>query len=51
MDHSDPILAYYDKAFLDSEDGRPLRILAEYLQPLMAFRREGVKETEAVAAA
>src|SRR5690606_38966827 len=31
--------------FLDSDDGRPLRILAEYLQPLHAFRREGVEET------
>ena len=41
----DPILAYYDKAFLDSDDGRPLRILAEYLQPLQAFRRQGVEET------
>lgn len=42
---SDPILAYYDKAFLDSDEGRPLRILAEYLQPLQAFRREAVRET------
>jgi len=43
--NQDPILAYYNKEFLDSEDGRPLRILAEYLQPLQAFRREGVRET------
>src|SRR5690606_37202630 len=42
---SNPILAYRDQAFLDSDDGRPLRILAEYLQPLHAFRREGVEET------
>ena len=41
----DPILAYYNREFLDSEDGRPLRILAEYLQPMQAFRREGIKET------
>lgn len=41
----DPILAYYNKEFLDSDDGRVLRILAEYLQPLQAFRRENVKET------
>ena len=33
-------LAYKDEAFLDSDDARPLRILAEYLQPLHAFRRE-----------
>ncbi|MEO8753048.1 MAG: TIGR00730 family Rossman fold protein [Casimicrobiaceae bacterium] len=32
-------LAYKNEAFLDSDDARPLRILAEYLQPLHAFRR------------
>lgn len=37
-----PPLAYRDDAFLDSETARPLRILAEYLQPLQAFRRERV---------
>jgi len=37
-----PPLAYRDPAFLDGESGRPLRILAEYLQPLQAFRRERV---------
>ena len=35
-------LAYKNEAFLDSEDARPLRILAEYLQPLYAFQRERV---------
>jgi uncharacterized protein (TIGR00730 family) len=38
-------VAYRDKKFLDSEDARPLRILAEYLQPLATFRREQVCET------
>jgi uncharacterized protein (TIGR00730 family) len=42
---SDPILAYRDQAFLDSDDGRPLRIVAEYLQPLHAFQRERVHDT------
>jgi hypothetical protein len=42
---SDPVLAYYDESFLESDDGRPLRILAEYLQPLQAFRRERVHDT------
>jgi hypothetical protein len=42
---SDPILAYRNEAFLDSDDGRPLRILAEYLQPLQAFQRERVHDT------
>ena len=38
-------LAYKDDAFLDSDDARPLRILAEYLQPMHAFRREQVADT------
>ena len=42
---SDPILAYYNQEFLDSDAGRPLRILAEYLQPLRAFQRERVHDT------
>jgi uncharacterized protein (TIGR00730 family) len=38
-------LAYEDQKFLDSDDARPLRILAEYLQPLATFHREGIRET------
>jgi hypothetical protein len=38
-------LAYRDDTFLDSEEGRPVRILSEYLAPLRAFRREGVRDT------
>lgn len=38
-------LAYKDEAFLDSEDARPLRILAEYMQPLQVFEREGILGT------
>jgi len=38
-------LAYRDEAFLDSAAARPLRILAEYLQPLHAFARERVHDT------
>ena len=38
-------LAYRDEAFLDSAAARPLRILAEYLQPLHAFERERVHDT------
>jgi len=38
-------LAYKDEKFLDNEDARPLRILAEYLQPLHNFQRENVHET------
>ena len=38
-------VAYRDAAFLDSDDARPLRILAEYLEPMQAFRREGICDT------
>jgi len=38
-------LAYKNDTFLDSEDGRPLRILAEYLGPLSALRREHIHDT------
>ena len=40
-----PNLAYEDVEFLASDDARPLRILAEYLEPLAAFRREHIRET------
>ena len=45
MAHTDPKLAYKDEAFLDSATARPLRILAEYLQPLHAFEQERVHDT------
>jgi uncharacterized protein (TIGR00730 family) len=38
-------LAYKDPEFLDSDDARPLRILAEYLEPYAAFRRERIQDT------
>src|SRR5258705_1800880 len=41
----DPPLAYRDLDFLDSDDGRPIRIVAEYLQPLHAFRQNRVHDT------
>ncbi len=40
-----PELAYRNTEFLDSEEARPLRILAEYLEPLQVFRRERVQDT------
>jgi uncharacterized protein (TIGR00730 family) len=39
------VLAYHDPGFLDDDDGRPLRILAEYLHPMSVFRRERVRDT------
>ena len=38
-------LAYKDEQFLDSDEARPLRILAEYLEPLQIFRRERIHDT------
>jgi uncharacterized protein (TIGR00730 family) len=38
-------LAYRNQEFLDSDDGRPLRLLAEYLQPLQVFRQHQVHDT------
>lgn len=44
-DRFTPPVAYKDEAFLDSDDARPLRILAEYLGPMQAFRRERIADT------
>ncbi len=38
-------VAYKNEAFLNTSDARPLRILAEYLEPLSHFRRERVRDT------
>ena len=38
-------LAYENPAFLNSPDGRGLRILAEYSEPLARFRRERIQDT------
>jgi uncharacterized protein (TIGR00730 family) len=38
-------LAYEHREFLESESARPLRILAEYLEPLERFQRAGVRDT------
>ncbi len=37
--------AYHNQMFLDSDEGRPLRILAEYLEPLYRLRHQGVQDT------
>jgi hypothetical protein len=44
-DDDAPQLAYKNADFMDGEDGRPLRILAEYLAPMHAFKREHVSDT------
>jgi uncharacterized protein (TIGR00730 family) len=38
-------LAYRNEEFLDSDEARPLRILAEYLEPMQAFRRARICDT------
>jgi uncharacterized protein (TIGR00730 family) len=40
-----PLLAYKDEAFVDSDEARPLRILAEYIGPLATFARERIHDT------
>src|ERR1700761_8461337 len=37
--------AYMNQRFLDSRDGRALRILSEYLEPLARFNRQHVSDT------
>jgi uncharacterized protein (TIGR00730 family) len=38
-------LAYTNEGFLSSPDGRILRILSEYVEPLARFRREQIQDT------
>jgi uncharacterized protein (TIGR00730 family) len=42
---SEQKLAYKNDDFIDSDDGRPLRILAEYLSPLRTVREQRVHDT------
>jgi len=38
-------LAYQNQPFLNSPDGRILRIMSEYVEPLARFRREQIQDT------
>jgi uncharacterized protein (TIGR00730 family) len=38
-------LAYLMREFLESDEGRPIRILSEYLEPLRRFRRDRIRNT------
>ncbi len=42
--HDQP-LAYMDGEFLESDDARPLRILAEYLEPLRRLKHQNIQDT------
>jgi len=44
MDNQQP-LAYLDDEFLESTEARPLRILAEYMDPLRRFKQENIQDT------
>lgn len=44
-DSQRPLLSYEDSSFINSPDGRVLRILAEYTGPLARFRRERIQDT------
>jgi hypothetical protein len=38
-------VAYENSTFLNSAEGRPIRIVSEYLEPLARFRREQIQDT------
>ena len=40
-----PVKAYRDESFINSHAARPLRILAEYMEPEERFRAEQVRDT------
>jgi uncharacterized protein (TIGR00730 family) len=40
-----PPLAYHDPKFIDSDEGRPVRIVSEYLAPLRSFSEAGISAT------
>jgi len=42
---SDQELAFLDAAFLESDDARPIRIMAEYLEPLRRFKAQNIQDT------
>ena len=38
-------LAYHDEEFLETADARPIRLLAEYLEPAKRFRQQNIQDT------
>lgn len=40
-----PSMAYYDKRFIESDAGRPIRILSEFFEPQQIFDREEIKNS------
>jgi uncharacterized protein (TIGR00730 family) len=41
----DQELAFHDTAFLESDEARPIRIMAEYLEPLRRFKAQNIQDT------
>ena len=41
----EPQLAFHNTEFLDSEEARPIRILAEYFEPLRRFKEQNIQDT------
>src|SRR6266581_1768268 len=41
----DQPLAYMDRTFLESDEARPIRILAEYLEPLRRLKEQNIQDT------
>ncbi len=44
-DHRRPVKAYKNLEFLNSPDGRVVRMISEYQEPLRRFRRNRIKDT------
>src|SRR5687768_2885412 len=42
---TDHNLAYLDREFLESEEARSIRILAEYFEPLRRFKSQKIQDT------
>src|SRR3954462_9584124 len=42
---ADQPLAYMNEDFLESDDARPIRILAEYLEPLRRLKEQNIQDT------
>src|SRR5215207_6108951 len=42
---TDHNLAYLDREFLESEEARSIRILAEYFEPLRRFKAQKIQDT------
>jgi uncharacterized protein (TIGR00730 family) len=42
---TEPTLAYLNPEFVESEEARPIRLLAEYFEPLRRFKAQNIQDT------